>query len=197
MAGTLFWNMSRTGRALYAVVFVAVSVPSVTHAQTAYAITLGRTVTSALPFTPDWYTGGITVQLSAYRRLGARLGAEVAAYTSSFQEYQLLVAPCDCPTVGPCSCPAYTESFGLRWTGLTVSGVADLTAPRALTRCFLQAGAGGAFISDELRPELSAGAGLAIPVHAPVQLLLDMRIHALLGRNPGGWQIPLTLGLQF
>jgi hypothetical protein len=178
---------------------LAFAAPSAARAQTSYEVAVGRSVAGSPALYADLYTHGFAAQLSVHRRLGPRLGAEVTAFTDRFHDLRPM--PCDCIDV-PCTCPPGVISMAL--TGLTVNGVVDLTPRGAPARVYLVGGAGAVSLlydlgQHELRPDLSMGAGLTVPVRRPAQLLVEVRLHEMVdaSRSLPRWRVPMTFGLRF
>jgi hypothetical protein len=170
------------------------AVPAPARAQTFGELGGGWSYLSPSNAFTNW-TPGWNLRASIGWQIAPGFRWRIDAFTNQFSaKEQGLPEPCP---VSGCSGPDYqfqTESV----IGLSVNGLVNVD-PRGIL--YMVAGAG---VDDVNTPrtqtcgDVSAGAGVAVPVGAHVRAVLEARWHSLLSFKPGPTGlVPVTFGLRF
>lgn len=139
-------------------------------------------------------TNGFNIRASIGRVVTPRVRLRFDVFVSDFDRKVQFYPPCPAPG---CAHPYYnTESAGI--AGLTANGIVNADS-RGI---FYVTGGAGLYDSygrrTEIRPGISAGVGVAVPVGTRLRAVVEARWHGLIGTTAGpSWIVPITVGFRY
>ncbi|MBI3568578.1 MAG: hypothetical protein HY084_10325 [Gemmatimonadetes bacterium] len=140
------------------------------------------------------FANGYNVRASVGQVAAPHVSVRLDLFTVEFDRKMQLYPPCAYPG---CTHPFYdTQSMGA--AGLTANVIWNVDS-----RGILYAIGGAGFYDlhgavSELRPGVSAGAGIAVPVGVRLRAIVEARWHGLISTTAGPSSIvPITLGFRY
>lgn len=141
------------------------------------------------------YANGFHARASVGRALAPGFLVRFDAFAGEVDYQQMVTLPC--PTFG---CGRASTDHSVDVAGLTANGIVNVDS-RGI---FYLIGGVGLYDFDirgphtDLRPGVSAGAGLAVPVGVRMRAIVEARWHGLIGTAAGpAWIVPITVGFRY